>query len=135
MMFAIQAGIWTIFFGVCGGIYLAYMINANNIDSAYCDNTLLESACNSVDDKVYDNLIYQASYGYTDMDKYTELIDDMKSWDADTIAKGSRFSIVYSLCGITFTMLAATNFCLVVGAWVMQARMTALCCACCLGCV
>lgn len=54
---------------------------------------------------------------------------------SDGYGNGSRFTVIYAFCGITFVMLAATNIALVIGAWNLYARMTGLFCSCCLGCV
>ena len=63
---------------------------------------------------------------------YIEDIADNYSWNYEN---GSRFTDIYTICGITFILLAATNLVLVAGAWNLYARLTGLCFGCCLGCV
>ena len=66
----------------------------------------------------------------------TEYITDIiDKWSEDKIVKGSRFSIIFAFCGITFIMLAAANLCLTIGTYSLHARMTGICCGCCLGCL
>ena len=48
---------------------------------------------------------------------------------------GSRFTVVYKFCGITFVCYALSFACIVVGAWSLQLRVLGLCGACFMGCV
>ena len=137
IMYAIHACIWFLFCGVCGGLYLAWWSNSKELDSAICgvpikkpEKTFL---CHRWDDKYYDNMYMLGPYSNAQLaDDY---INDLENWDQDIVNKGSRFSIVYSLCGFTLALLALSNFCLMCGAWNLYARMCGLCCAFCLGCV
>ena len=56
-------------------------------------------------------------------------------YDLDTIADGSRFSVIYAFCGITFLLIGFANLCLTIGAYSFMARACGLCCMCALGCV
>ena len=60
LTFLIVALIWAVFFGTCGSFYLARMVNANNIDNAYCGEYMARTAteqgiCDDYNDKFYDN--------------------------------------------------------------------------------
>jgi hypothetical protein len=60
---------------------------------------------------------------------------DLADWDEDTLKKGSRYSVIYGFCGITFLMIGFANLCLTIGAYNFQARALGLCFMCCLGCI
>ena len=97
--------------------------------------------CDNSDGKIYDNLprFYfdptSSTDYYTDYEKALEYQSEITGWDYDTQQKGTRFSVIYSLCGITMALLSVSNCCLILGAWSLYARMAGLCFACCLGCV
>ena len=71
---------------------------------------------------------------YRDEEKAAKYLKEIAGWDDDKQRKGSRFSIIYSLCGFTFGLLALSNFCLILGAWSLYARIIGLCGACWCGC-
>ena len=81
---AIQATFWTIFFGACGGVYIAWMANAKMIDNHVCGhNSITELVCDTYDAYVYDNLcrVYPL---YTDNVKALEYQKDILNWDYST---------------------------------------------------
>ena len=59
----------------------------------------------------------------------------MLDWSTDKLNKGTRFSVVYGLCGITFLLIGFANLCLAFGAYNYTARAAGLLCSCCLQCV
>lgn len=76
IMFAILAGIWTIFFAVCGGIYLSYMSNAISVDDAICGDsktTVMADLCNQYNGKAYDNFWLAGDFSESDIDKIDSL--------------------------------------------------------------
>ena len=119
------------------------MANANNIDSAACmfffpstpAGIALKASCSAYDDKYYDNMFKNGPWGDNNEQAAEYTADIAENWSADKISEGSRFSIIFAFCGITFIMLAAANLCLTIGTYSLHARMTGICCGCCLGCL
>ena len=63
------------------------------------------------------------------------MLTEVNDWDQDKKELGSRYSVIYAFCGITFVMIAVANLCISIGAYNLQARMLGGCCGCCFGCV
>ena len=71
MLYAIQAFCWTLFFTICGGIYLARTVNSSKIDTEYCgtlasQDTTISDACDSINDKYYDVMFYAGPFSDED---------------------------------------------------------------------
>ena len=76
MVYAIQAGVWTIFFLICGSIYLARLNNVNKLNSAVCD----VADCGDVN--FYDVMFFSADPSdYSDAKEALSLIADLTDWD------------------------------------------------------
>ena len=73
--------------------------------------------------------------GYTDKAEAKSLEQELDTWDSDDLEKGSRFTVIYGFCGITFLMLGLANLCTAIGAYSFHARAAGLCFASCLGCI
>ena len=75
MVYAIQAGVWTIFFLICGSIYLARLNNVNKLNSALC--------VNDCDDINYYDVMFLSwnPYNYSDAKEALSLINDLTDWD------------------------------------------------------
>lgn len=135
LAFAIQAAIWTLFFLMCGAVYLARAVNVSKIDSKFCDDLAItkeiKDACDYANGNYYDVMFFEGTW--KDDNKAAELILEVQDWD--NRAKGSRFSVIYAFCGVTFILLTATNISLAFGAYFLTARLAGLCCGCCLGCI
>ena len=137
--FAAQAALWMLFFGVSGGVYLAASSRAYKINEAMCNKddpnvAYLHPLCADVNNNVYDigALIWNK---YSDEVEAAVLISEISKMDDATIFQGTRFTVIYTLCGITFCTIAASYLCLAAGAWSLWARMTGLVCGCLFGCV
>ena len=150
LSYMIQGIVWTILFATMGGIYLSYMVNANKwndlFDLKACEAStqmkawiaLINSdggnvSCEDFKDRVYDLMFWAGPWD--DEDQLNEYGQDLEDWDAGKVALGSRFSVVYAFCGITFIMIATANLCISIGAYNLQARMLGGCCGCCFGCI
>ena len=120
-----------------GGIYIAWFVNAKQIDSNYCDQSVNSAAvyknCVAVDGKIYDNFVLTGPW--SDNDQALELMYDLNGWSRSELSKGSRFSVVYGLCGFTLLLISIAYLLLAVGARKYDARVTGLVCLCCLECV
>ena len=126
-------------FFIMGGLYLALYINAKQIDSSTCDDLATDSPevslyCDDQQGSIYDT--YWLSYRkYTDEDEAASLEQELSNWDSDRLQKGSRFTVIYGFCGITFLLIGLANLCTAIGAYNFNARAAGLCCASCLGCI
>ena len=125
LSYMIQGIVWTILFATMGGIYLSYMVNANNWDD-YGSSEL--GVDNFYDDMFWGGLDYTSA-------EVIELRAEVLEWDTDKYDLGSRYSVIYAFCGVTFVMIAVANCCISIGAYNLQARMLGGCCGCCFGCV
>ena len=151
LSYMIQGIIWTILFATMGGIYLSYMVNANKwndtFDVDHCEDSAEAAqfiaqikalggdlSCKDLDDRVYDLMFWAGPFDISAQEQ-ADYMSDLKDWDVDKIALGSRFSVVYAFCGITFIMIATANLCISIGAYNLQARMLGGCCGCCFGCI
>ena len=58
----------------------------------------------------------------------TDLVDLCGDNDNSCYTDGNRWSIVYTLCGVTMILLAANSGLMILGAWSFHARGLAACC-------
>ena len=89
----------------------------------------------------------QQYFSSDNLDEASELFNDlldqcgstpvlnMPDWSQECWQDGNRWSVIYSLCGVTILLLAANSALMFFGAWSFHARGLAACCGslcCCL---
>ena len=72
---------------------------------------------------------------WKDDSSFAELEADVLAYSEEEVNKGSRFSVIYAFCGVTFALLGASNLCMIIGVWSLYARFAGMCLGCCFGCV
>ena len=112
---------------VLAGLFLAWLTNVNKIQKAWEENdtcTLLTmhdfgettEVINGCDANLYDIGFSYPREGHpftdmwTDLDEANDLIDEIidDGCGLDCVKQGCRWSIIYSLCGITMLLIAIT---------------------------
>ena len=104
--------------GAIGGLFLAWMVNVNNIQAEYetlCANGEL-AQCSNSDTILYDVLF---DYGpFTDTDQANSLrLTIMDDCNEECQQLGCRWSIIYTLSGFTMVLYAAFDLIMCIGTW------------------
>jgi len=118
---------------ILGGIYLAWMVNVNKIQTEYDTSCETRTGCPEV--ILYDVIFSLGSS--SDSEKARQYMEDLDAagCDGDCFKQGSRWSIIYTFCGITLILIAVNSLLLAFGAWNFHSRMIGGCCGFCLACV
>ena len=136
---------------VLAGLFLAWLTNVNKIQKAWeADDTCTlltmhdfgdtTEVINGCDANFYDIGFSYPREGHpftdmwTDLDEANDLIDEIidDGCGLDCIKQGCRWSIIYSLCGITMLLIATTSALNFVGTWYYHFRFISSCCTLCL---
>ena len=120
LCFTMQALLWAAVYLTMFVFYVFRWKNRCELDEAVCDTVWYQrefNLCDKIDNEFYNNMMYDGPFLEKDLPEVSQLNTEIYSWDSELVNKGSRFSIVYTLCGITFIMLALSNLCLAAGAY------------------